>query len=221
MRRIVIVGGMGPQASVELHRQIIACAAKAGAKDNENYPEILHISIPVPDFIGSEDSSKSLKRLEQALNALKLYPEDLLILACNTVHLLLPNIERKYGIKFMSLVEATIEDIRKSGIKKIGLIASPTTIKTKLYGKSLEAIGCQVVLPTNKEIDKLESAIRLVIANNSTSKLKNMIKPIIERMERDGAEKIILGCTELSVIFKDTKTSNLVDPLKIVSSRLF
>lgn len=54
--RIVIVGGMGPQASLELHGRIITEASKRGAVINSDYPEIVHLSLPIDDFIS--DSSK-------------------------------------------------------------------------------------------------------------------------------------------------------------------
>lgn len=54
MKRIVIIGGMGPQASINLHQKIIEAATSRGARNNNDYPEIMHISIPVVDFISDE-----------------------------------------------------------------------------------------------------------------------------------------------------------------------
>jgi aspartate racemase len=218
--RIVIIGGMGPQASLELHRRIIAAAAKAGAKDNEDYPEILHTSIPIPDFISSGDSSMGLSRLEQSLDALHLRHDDTIVLACNTVHLLLPEIETRYNVNFVSLVQETVESVRRTGTKQIGLIASPTTIKIGLYEKPLVSVGCDVILPTPADTNKLEQAIRHVIANSSAEQVKHLIEPIIERMLEEGAEKVILGCTELSVIFSGFSNNYIVDPLTIVLEQL-
>jgi aspartate racemase len=220
MSRIVIIGGMGPQASLELHQRIIAGAAMSGAKDNEDYPEILHASIPIPDFISSGDSSDGLKRLEQSLNALKFRKDDQIILACNTAHLLLPEIEAKYGIRFTSLVDVTVAAIQQKGTKLVGLLASPTTIKTELYEKPLRNIGCNVILPTQEDIDVLEQAIRHVIANGSAKDVRALIEPIIQRMVRDGAGEVVLGCTELSIIFNDNG-GHIVDPLEAVCSQIF
>ena len=54
MSRIVIIGGMGPQASLSLHQRIIDAAVLHGATNNEDFPEITHVSIPVADFIADE-----------------------------------------------------------------------------------------------------------------------------------------------------------------------
>lgn len=72
-KRIIIIGGMGPQASVELHRRIIAHACKLGARNGNDFPEIAHISLPIDDFIA--DKSKTKQALIQIQSALEcLYP---------------------------------------------------------------------------------------------------------------------------------------------------
>lgn len=218
MKRIVIIGGMGPQASLELHRQIVAGAANAGARDNDSYPEILHISIPIPDFISSDDSSRSLAALVASIGKLRLAPDDQIILACNTAHLLLPAIEKSCGVKLISIVEATTQAIEQHNAKLVGLLASPTTIKSGLYERPLKKLGCNILMPTQKEISVLEEAIRHIIANKPAEDVRGLVYVIIKRMLNDGAEKIILGCTELSVIFNNHEELVLVDPLEAVSS---
>lgn len=218
--RIVIIGGMGPQASLELHRRIIAGAAKSGAKDNEDYPEIIHASIPIPDFISSGDGSAGLKRLEQSLDTLHFRKNDKVVLACNTVHLLLPEIESKYHLKLASLIRATVEAVRKSGANTVGLLASPTTIKDGLYEMPLSKIGCEVLLPTDSDIEVLERAIRHVIAGGPVDDVRKLIEPIISRLTNAGAEYVILGCTELSVIFNNESNGQIIDPLEVICRQL-
>jgi len=60
--RITIIGGMGPQASLELHRRILARAADLGATNGGDFPEITHISLPIDDFIS--DSSKTVQAID-------------------------------------------------------------------------------------------------------------------------------------------------------------
>ncbi len=73
-KHIVILGGMGPQASIELHRRIIDRAAKLGARDGGDFPAITHISLPVDDFISDEHKTrKALAVLSAALERLYLW----------------------------------------------------------------------------------------------------------------------------------------------------
>ena len=66
---IIIIGGMGPQASLKLHRRIIRQALANGAKAGTDFPHIVHLSLPVPDFIANE--SRRSETLEIIINALK------------------------------------------------------------------------------------------------------------------------------------------------------
>lgn len=70
-KRIIIIGGMGPQASVELHRRIIAEAARRGAKGGADFPEIVHLSLPIDDFIS--DKRKTVQALRQIRGALECF----------------------------------------------------------------------------------------------------------------------------------------------------
>ena len=162
-----------------------------------------------------------LKRLTQSMDDLKIRRDDILLLACNTAHLLLPEIEAAYGVRFISIVDTTVESIQQTGVTRVGLLASPTTIHSKLYEKPLVEVGCDVLAPTAEDIEILEQAIRHVIANGSPDRVRILVEPIIERMTQEGAQKIILGCTELSVIFRNSKNERLIDPLTTICEKVF
>lgn len=66
-KKILIIGGMGPQASLTLHERIIKKAVDLGAKQGDDFPTIAHVSIPAPEFIDSESTKL------QALNVIKEY----------------------------------------------------------------------------------------------------------------------------------------------------
>ena len=108
-QRIIIIGGMGPQASLELHRRIIRQALAKGAKAGTDFPHIVHLSLPVPDFIANE--SRHSEALEIIINELKnigASMDDVIIIACNTAHLLQPDIEQRLNIRITSMVDAAI-----------------------------------------------------------------------------------------------------------------
>ena len=68
-QRIIIIGGMGPQASLKLHRRILRRVSANGARDGTDFPYIVHLSLPVPDFIANE--SRRSEALEIIINELK------------------------------------------------------------------------------------------------------------------------------------------------------
>lgn len=68
-KKIIIVGGMGPQASLTLHQRIIDAAVVHGAQDGKDFPHIIHISLPIDDFI--DDHNKSARAENMIANALE------------------------------------------------------------------------------------------------------------------------------------------------------
>ena len=73
MKRIIIVGGMGPQASLQLHQELLHTAAANGAQEGDEFPHIVHLSLPVKDFISDQRfAAKALELIAGSLE--RLYP---------------------------------------------------------------------------------------------------------------------------------------------------
>ena len=227
-QRIIIIGGMGPQASLELHRRIIRRTSANGARDGTDFPYIVHLSLPVPDFIANE--SRRSKALEIIINELKnigASMDDIIIIACNTAHLLQLDIEQRLNIRITSMVDAAI-DYTSSHYKTIRLLASPTTIRTGLYDKPLKAAGITVLTPDEDEEQALETIIRTVIAGRIVPQLALEKVERIAKFEKVGIDNcvenrlnnppILLGCTELSCAF--AKRPNTIDPMNILINHL-
>lgn len=227
-QRMIIIGGMGPQASLELHQRIIRRASANGARDGTDFPYIVHLSLPVPDFIANE--SRRSEALEIIINELKNISasmDDVIIIACNIAHLLQPDIERRLNIHITSMVDAAIDYV-SSHHKTIRLLASPTTIRTGLYDKPLKTVGVTVLTPDDNERQALETIIRAVIAGrivpqSALEKVERIAK--FDRVEIDNYVEnhlnnpsILLGCTELSCAFAEK--SNTIDPMNILINHL-
>lgn len=223
-QRIIIIGGMGPQASLELHRRMIQQALADGTKDGTDFPYIVHLSLPVPDFIANE--SRRSEALEIIINELKNIDAsmgDVIIIACNTAHLLQPDIEQRLNIRITSMIDAAI-DYASSHYKTIRLLASPTTIRTGLYDKPLKAAGVTVLTPDKDEEQALEVIIRAVISGQTISQAALDKIPITAQSEQANAVNyinnypssppILLGCTELSCAFAEKP--NTIDPMNIL-----
>ena len=72
-KRIIIIGGMGPQASLDLHGRLLDGAIKRGARNGGDFPDILHLSLPVPDFIDGTGMTFALDMLKKNLECLYLW----------------------------------------------------------------------------------------------------------------------------------------------------
>ena len=223
-QRMIIIGGMGPQASLELHRRIIRRVSANGARDGTDFPYIVHLSLPVPDFIANESRrSEALEIIINELENIDASMDDVIIIACNTAHLLQPDIERRLNVRITSLVDVAIDYVSRHH-KTIRLLASPTTIRTGLYDKPLKAAGITVLTPNKDEEQALEMIIRAVISGQTISQSALDKIPIITQSEQANAANyinnhsstppVLLGCTELSCAFAEKP--NTIDPMNIL-----
>lgn len=214
-KNVLIIGGMGPQASLELHIRIIERATANGAQHGEDFPAITHISIPVPDKLmkSTDDKSVALRVIKAHLQPIRQMRFTRTVLACNTAHLLQPQIEMILKVKLSSLITLTAARTNSSGV--IGLLASPTTIDSDLYRNALS--DEVLTLPKHEQV-RTEACIRSVIAGKPE---KQILNEQIAMLKNAGAEQIILGCTELSVLSAHNDDPQIIDPLNIVVDEIF
>lgn len=202
-KSIAILGGMGPEASYYMYNSLINLAvSKFGAKNNDDFPEIILYSIPVPDFISSDkDRKKALEMLKKRVKQVNKLDISCLAIACNTAHVLLPDLRKVSKVPFVSMVEEVAKKIISQKYKTIGIMGTPSTLKYKLYQKPLLEAEVKVIILTETQIKILESVIRNVIAGKILKFDSQKLIKIANSLKKQGAEGIILGCTELPLVF--------------------
>ncbi len=141
-----------------------------------------------------------------------------LVLCSNTMHLVAEDLEKVTNIPIINVIDATAEEIKKNRIESIGLLGTKFTMEREFYKNRLkEKHGLKVLVPDSKSIDIINNIIYKELAYgkiNPTSKKE--IKRIVENLILDGAEGIILGCTELPMIINSKEFDvPLFDTLKV------
>ncbi len=221
-KTIGIIGGMGPQASAKLLEVLInICTKNFGARSDSEFPEIILNSVAVPDFISDEKNLKTvLNILNKRIKLLEKFNPVCFGIACNTAHLLLKDLQFNTNIPFVSIIDEIVKNIREKKIKKVGLLASPTTIKTGLYQNKLSIVNIELIIPQEKEILVVESVIRNVLAGKIIKEDQRKLILIAESLTQIGAEGIILGCTELPLIFPKKFNLPVFDSIEILARAL-
>lgn len=219
---IGILGGMGPQASAHLLDLLIKLSVKEfGAENDDDFPEILLDSVSVPDFISNQAQKHySLKILKERVKFLNKIRPLCLAIACNTAHILLSGLQKVSNAPFISIIEEVANFVGKSGLKKVGILGTPITIKSELYPKTLQKLGIEFTSPSEIELVALERIIRKVIAGLASRDDKALLLSVANRLRKQGAQGIILGCTELSLIFPKKQDFPVFDSLEILAMAL-
>ena len=222
MKNIIgIIGGMGPQAGIELCNQLIAVSTRDfGAKNGGDFPEIILDSLPIPDFISStKNRVVARKMLKICINKFNNLQIDQIGIACNTAHMFLPELQDVSNTPIVSMIEAVC-DALADDMKSVGILASPTTIRFGIYHSALEKRGKIVITPTLKQQIILEKIIRNVIAGKLLMSDTCRLHKIASSLRKRGAQGIILGCTELPLVFPQKFSLPVFNSLKILAKAL-
>lgn len=196
---IGLIGGVGPQSTNYIYKKIISMAQKKyGAKDNDDYPEMVIHSIPIPDFISNK--RKIIEALNMLKNSVKLLTSSgvtALAIGSNTVHILKEELSKTTKVQFISTIELVARRCFQKKYKKVALFGSPVLIESTIYEKELSKYDINVLLPELDEREILDHMIRSVLAGKKDHDKKDAYVNLINRLIKDGAEAVILGCTEL------------------------
>lgn len=213
-----IIGGMGPDATVDLMVKIIRATP---AKVDQEHIRILVDNNPqIPprgEAIMGEGESPGPVMAEMASH-LEKWGADFLVIACNTAHFYLPDVISAVKIPVLNMIEETIEVIKKDGVNNVMLLATEATVKTKLFEKGLTEVGINLLIPTQPYQEKVQQIINTVKAGRF-DEMGNLIEEILNHGIEHCAEALILGCTDLPVVFnliKDPPLS-LYDPTEIMA----
>lgn len=211
MKSIGILGGMGPEATAELYLRLIQAFQARGAIYDEDFPSIYIYNLPAPDIAEKENEISDL--LKNGLEKLRKMGSEILAVPCNTATCI---IDRNVNITgFVSIVKETVRKVKDYRYKKVGLLCTKLTLKTEAYQSLLEKEGIEFVLPTEKEREEITRIILNILSGKKLPADKLILEKISDRMIGEGAEAVILGCTELPLIFKNS-IIRTIDTLQIL-----
>jgi len=215
MKKIGILGGMSYESTIKYYDLILK---KYYDKYNDyNYPEILIYSLnfqKVIDYELGNDKLKYLDYLMSGINSLQKGGADFIIMAANSPHAVYDDLITKTNLPILSIVEATAKKALKMDLSKLLLIGIKFTMQSSFYQRIFENSNMEVVTPVDIEQDLIDQIIfdELVIG-----KFKNESKQkLLEIIHNYNVEGVILGCTELPLIFHKNDTSiKLLDTIEI------
>jgi aspartate racemase len=200
MKTIGILGGLGPIASAQLYLEILKlCQKEHQAVQDCDYPKIIIVSLPLPDFDehGSTDSPQTQALVEAALKTLEAAGADFIAMACNTIHLLYPQLVKAVKIPIINLIEETVNYFQNFAYQKIGIICSAETSKSGLYAQAFHKRQ-QKLITTNQEDQKaVTKAIAAVMGGTINDVTRHELTKVVHSLENAGAEVLLVGCTEL------------------------
>lgn len=220
MKKIGLIGGMSWVSTVDYYKLINEGVNKK--LGGLNFAECIIYSLNFGD-VQAINWTNSYDLLLNACESLKKSGVDCIVLCANTAHLFADQLQEKIQLPFIHIVEETAKIIRKNGIKKAGLLGTKFTMEMDFYKNKIEEFGIEVIIPENQETrNYLQQTIRDELGIgfiNSYTKSRYIL--IANELIKNGAECIILGCTEIPMLLSQNDFSILVlDTTKIHSEAI-
>jgi len=217
---IGILGGMGPEATIDLFYKIIKFTP--AEKDQDHLRIIIDNNPKIPDrtaaILGKGEDP--LPALQESARSLEKAGADFIIIPCNTAHYFLSSIQKSVKIPVLNMIEKAVKETQQRifPIQKVGLLASIGIYKTEIYHQHFRKFNIEVISPEEKDKEEVMKVIYAVKAGNLSNEVKGNILKIAQKLIDKGAEVIIAGCTEIPLILKEGDVSvPIIDPTQVLA----
>jgi len=209
MKTIGLLGGMSWESTVGYYRAINE-GVKNSLGDLHSAKIILH-SVdfdPIEKLQHKGDWKNTAKILAEAALSIQAAGADFLLICTNTMHKVVPEIENVIRIPVLHIADATAEVLLNKGIKTVGLLGTAFTMEHDFYkGRLSKKYGLNVLVPDDEDRDIVHNVIyhELCLGKIIESSKMEYLR-IIEHLSNQGAEAVILGCTEIGMLVNQTDT---------------
>ncbi len=204
LKTIGLIGGMSWESSLEYYRIINEQVKnKLGGLHSA---KCLLYSVDFEEierFQAEGNWEGAGKLLGNVAHSLEQAGAEMIVICTNTMHKVIGFIEEKVSVPILHIADATARQIQKLELSKVGLLGTKYTMEQDFYKARIESYGIKVLTPNQADRDMINKVIyeELCLGKIQDSS-RNFYKRVIKKLVDDGAEGIILGCTEIGLLVK-------------------
>lgn len=215
-----IIGGLGPMATAHFMKLIMDMTDVR--TDQAHLPMLVYNMPFIPDRTAHILDNTKENPLPQMLafgKALCEQGADCIAIPCVTAHYFFSQLEVEISAPIINGVRQTVQHLRQQGITKVGIMATDGTIASGIFHRELEAQGLTPIAP---EAEYQKMVMHLIFENVKAGLPAEMDKffAAAENLRKQGAQAIILGCTELSLIKRDNPIGpGFVDAMEVLAQQ--
>lgn len=212
MKTVGMLGGIGPESTVDYYRALIAGYRQL--RPDGSYPSIIINSIDVTKLLAwmaANQLGEVTDYLVDELQRLARAGADFGIIAANTPHIVFDEVQQRSSIPLISIVEATCAEAEKRGIGKAGLIGTRYTMQARFYADVFSRKGIALVVPREDEQNYIHDKYLGELLNGVfLPETRARLLEIIESMkQQQQIQAVILGGTELPLILRGAQACGI------------
>nr|WP_304954930.1 amino acid racemase [uncultured Acetatifactor sp.] len=203
MKKLGVIGGLGPMATAYFLQLL---TQMSDAKSDQEHMEILLHSKPqIPDrtrFILGQSGENPLPQMVEIGVDLKSQGAEAIAIPCVTAHYFQKNLEDAIGIPILNAVEETVLCLKEAGISRAGVLATDGTIESGLFQRAFAGEGISAMLPDRAG---QQAVMQIIYQNVKAGQPVDLAAfwRVAEGLFGQGAQAVLLACTELSLVKRD------------------
>jgi aspartate racemase len=206
MKTIGIIGGIGPESTIEYYRLIIASYAER--IPDGSYPSVIINSIDLKKLLAMLEANDRAGITEFLVHGIQKLAEtgaECGLVAANSPHVVFDEVRRQSPIHLISIVETACEAAKALGLKKLGLFGASFTMQARFYPDVFSADKIAIATPNNTDQAFIHHVyFHELVKGTILPETRERLLAIVDRLKEDeGIEGLILGGTELSLILRD------------------
>jgi aspartate racemase len=224
MKTLGLVGGTGPESTIEYYRLLVA---KYREQADGNSPPLVINSVNLKNMIEwmtAGELAKVTDYLSDAIDKLRLAGADLAALTANTPHIVFDELQARSALPLISIVEAACDKVQELNLKTVALFGTRFTMQAPFYPTVFSRSDVKLVLPNDEEQHYIhEIYMGELLKDVFRPETRARLLAIADEMrERDHIEAVILGGTELPLVLRDEQHNGmpLLDTTRIHVDRL-
>lgn len=209
MKKLGLIGGLTWVSTIEYYRlfnQLVN--EKMGGSSSA---EVMIYSVnfgEIKKFTEANDWASISKIICAAAEELEKAGAECILLGANTMHKIAPEVQAAVSIPLIHIADVTATAIRNKGLSKIALLGTKYTMQLDFYKNALAKKGIETLIPDEEGIQYINTAIYTELGKNIfLPETKNKFLEIIDSLAKQGAEGVILGCTEIPLLLNQSDTS--------------
>ena len=221
MKTIGILGGMGPQATALFYEKILKLTE--ANSDQEHIPTLIYSNTQIPNrnnSIQNSSTKKLIKELQSSAKTLERAGAHFIVIPCNTAHIFAEEVQNNIKIPLLNIIEETAFFLKNENQSKtIGILGTTSTVNSLLYHKAIEANGMKIIQPEDAEQAEIMELINAIKGGAPLGPIRIKMETFAKHLVERGADRIILGCTEIPLLFQENQSTYLIDPMDILARR--
>ncbi len=205
MKKIGIIGGLSAESTIEYYKILLNEYNKR--KGGVSSPLLIIDSLDLEEVVklmSNDDWDGVFEVILESAKTLEKAGAEVLVIATNTIHKVFDKVQEKINTPMISILDVTAKAAKSRNLKKIGLLGTIFTMQSDFFHKAFQRYNLEIIVPDQED----QKFVNEVIFNELTFHIlteqsKQGYVEVIKKLQKRGAEGVILGCTEIPLLIKE------------------